>query len=31
MKSLVEKAGGEITVGQEEIEQENYVHFTVVI
>lgn len=31
VKSLVEKAGGEITVGQEEIEQENYVHFTVVI
>ena len=31
VKSLVEKAGGEITVGQEEIEQENYVYFTVVI
>ncbi len=31
VKSLIEKTGGEITVGQEEIEQENYVHFTVVI
>mgnify|MGYP000142443052 CR=1 len=30
-KSLAEKAGGEITVGQEEIEGENYIQFTVLI
>lgn len=31
VKAIVEKAGGEITVGQEETEGENYIHFTVVI
>lgn len=31
VKSLIEKAGGEITVGQEETEQENYIHFSVII
>lgn len=31
VKTLIEKADGEITVGQEEIEGENYIHFTVVI
>ena len=31
VKAIIEKAGGEITVGQEETEGENYIHFTVVI
>lgn len=31
VKSLIEKADGEITVGQEEVDGENYIHFTVVI
>lgn len=30
-KHLIEKAKGEITVGQEEIEGENYIHFTVIV
>lgn len=30
-KVLTERAGGELTVGQEEIEGENYIHFSVVI
>lgn len=31
VKSLIEKADGEITVGQEDVDGENYIHFTVVI
>lgn len=31
IKGLIEKAGGEITVGQETTKEENYIHFTVVI
>lgn len=31
VKTLVEKANGEITVGQEETNGENYIHFSVVI
>ena len=30
-KYLIEKAKGEITVGQEEIDGENYIHFTVIV
>lgn len=31
VKTLIEKANGEITVGQEEVDSDNYIHFTVVI
>lgn len=31
IKSLTDKSGGEIMVGQEEINGENYIHFTVII